>query len=224
MAGTADRAGMAGITDRLAGAAGAALATAAGALGAVRPSAKPLHPGGDLVDGRVTRHGTPLHAERTGVPWLDEAGEETVLVRVSRAVGLPRAIPDIHGLALRVPHDAGVGDLLLAGTGMGRLTRFLLEPGLTIASRPLTTLLPYRSPTGAVLVGARPTGRTRFELVWARPTGGWTPFGLLAVASGPADDPTVSFDPLLHTLPGLDHYPWVRRLREPAYATARHSR
>ena len=34
----------------------------------------------------------------------------------------------------------------------------------------------------------------------------------------------MSFDPVRNVLPGLEIYPWVRRLREPSYATARDSR
>jgi hypothetical protein len=34
----------------------------------------------------------------------------------------------------------------------------------------------------------------------------------------------VSFDPVRNVLPGLAPYDWVRRLREPAYLTARRSR
>jgi hypothetical protein len=34
----------------------------------------------------------------------------------------------------------------------------------------------------------------------------------------------VSFDPTRNTVPGLENYDWVRRLREPSYGTARHTR
>jgi hypothetical protein len=52
-----------------------------------------------------------------------------VLVRQSRAVGLPPRVPDIFGLAVQVPtQDGRHVDLLLASTGVGRLTRFTLAP------------------------------------------------------------------------------------------------
>jgi hypothetical protein len=38
-----------------------------------------------------------------------------------------------------------------------------------------------------------------------------------------ADTP-VSFEPVGNLLPGLETYDWVRRLRAPAYRTARRSR
>jgi hypothetical protein len=94
---------------------GVLLAGATQAIAAVRPAAKPLHPRGEVVRGRVFRRGA---RPGTGVAWLDTAGEDDVLVRRSRAIGLPGAAPDIHGLAVRVPRpDGGYGDLLFATTG-----------------------------------------------------------------------------------------------------------
>ena len=52
--------------------------------------------------GRIYRHGLD---PGTGVPWIDEPGEDEV-VRLSRAIGL-RGLPDIHGLAVRVPVEGG---------------------------------------------------------------------------------------------------------------------
>lgn len=159
------------------------------------------------------------------VPWLEIAGTQEVMVRISRAVGLPGAVPDIYGLALRVPitgrgHHA---DLLLASTGLGRLTRFMLTAGRDITSRPLTTLLPYRSSRGPLLIGARPAAGDplRFELLWSQWLSPWVPFAELTVHSTTGPDPDISFDPIANPLPGLDHYEWVRRLRAPAYRAAR---
>ena len=105
---------------RAASSAGGQLLRAATGVVAARPAAKPLHPRGSVVRGTLRRTGA---AERTGAAWLDDAGEDSVLVRQSRAVGLPAPVPDIFGLALRVPTGEGRhGDLLLASTGLGRLT------------------------------------------------------------------------------------------------------
>lgn len=200
---------------------GAGLAAATRVVAAVRPAAKPLHPKGDVVSARLRRSG----GHRTGSPWLDEAGSDEVLVRRSRAVGLPEGLPDIHGLAIRVPlQGGGHGDLLLATTGRGRLTRFLLTAGRTPYSRPLTTLLPYRTPTGPKLIAALARSEHLYELAYASPGGSWHQFGDLVLSSTRGPDPLVSFAPVRNTLPGLENYDWVRRLREPAYATARHSR
>jgi hypothetical protein len=195
------------------------------AVGRVRPTAKPLHPYGQLMHGRLWRTGLD---DRSGASWLDEPGDDQVLVRFSRAVGLPLPLPDIFGIALRAPAGAGCGDLLFATTGLGRASRFLLRPVRSRDAGTYSTLLPYRSPRGPVLLAARPeAGDSRFSLACALGTGPWQPFASLEIAgqSDPGDaDPLLSFDPVLNCLPGLEPYDWVRRVREGAYAAARRSR
>ena len=201
-------------------ASGALLAVGTQAVAALRSARKPLHPDGDVLDGRLFRRGSD---EPTGVAWLDEPGEDEVVVRLSRAVGLPRALPDIHGLALRVHGQSG-GDLLFATTGRGRLTRFLLSASRDRQGRPLTTLLPYETDSGALLLCAVGLGTETYELSWARPRGEWHAFATLRLAAPRGRDPEISFDPVRHQLPGLRQYPAVVRLREPAYLRARRSR
>jgi hypothetical protein len=201
---------------------GVALGLAARATGAARAAAKPLHPTGRLLTGRLHRHGLD---EGTGVRLLDEPGDEEVVVRESRSVGLPGWLPDIQGLAIRVTNpDGSPGDLLLASTGWGRLTRFVLTPSLTTYGRPMTTLLPYRTPQGPLLLGARSDQPGVVRLACALGSGPWRFFAELTISDQSAEDPTVSFDPVLHPVPGLDQYPAVVRLREPAYHFARRSR
>jgi len=209
---------------RAASSAGGQVLRAATRVVAARPTAKPLHPRGSIVRGTLHRTGG---RDRTGAPWLDLAGEDQVLVRHSRAVGLPPPAPDIFGLALRVPTEGdGHGDLLFASTGLGRLTRFTLTPARSPYRRPLTTLLPYRTPAGAVLLSAVFRDETTVALAWAVRLGAWHRFAELRLHRDPADeaDMPVSFDPVKNVLPGLETYDWVRRLREPAYLTARRSR
>jgi hypothetical protein len=202
---------------------GQVLRAGTGALAALRTADKPLHPGGDVLHGTLTRPG-----EAAGSPsrWLEEPGIDPVLVRLSRAVGLPAPAPDIFGLALRVPlTDGAHGDVLFASTGLGALTRFTLSAGRTPYSRPMTTLLPYRTPSGPVLLGALFVEPTVVALSWARLRGPWTRFGTIDLPDPPSgEDAAISFDPVLNPLPGLGSYRWVRRLREPAYLTARRSR
>jgi hypothetical protein len=189
-------------------------------VAALRSAAKPLHPAGEVLTGRIHRHGSE---PTTGVPWLDEPGEDDVLVRRSRAVGLPAALPDIHGLAIRVRTAEGDADLLLASTGWGRVTRFVLTASRDPAARPLTTLLPYRTPHGPLLVGARAMGPHSYTLAWSVHGGPWQTFGVLMLSRLLAGDQQVSFDPVRHQVPGLEQYPAVVRLREPAYRRARAS-
>lgn len=191
---------------------------------AARPAAKPLHPRGSVVQGTLHRFGAEA---RTGAGWLDQAGDDHVLVRQSRAIGLPAPVPDIYGLAIRVPTEGGLhGDLLFASTGLGRLTRFTLTTARSPFRRPMTTLLPYRTPVGAVLLSAVFQDKSRVELAWAIRSGVWNPFAELLLFKDPIDEADVptSFDPVGNALPGLEPYDWVRRLREPSYATARRSR
>src|SRR3954464_5247834 len=193
-----------------AAAGGQALRAATSTLAAARPAAKPLHPEGSVVQGTLERFGP---SPRTGVAWLDEPGEDNVLARQSRAVGLPTPVPDIFGLALRVSVGAGrYGDVLLATTGLGRLSRFTLTPARSPYTRPMTTLLPYRTSAGPVVLAGVHQDEVTVELSCALLAGPWGPFARLrldAADPGSRPDASISFDPLLNTLPGLDNYPWV---------------
>jgi hypothetical protein len=189
-----------------------------------RPAGKPLHPRGSTTRGTLCRFGS---ATRTGAQWLDGTGDDRVIVRQSRAVGLPPPFPDVFGLAVRVPTSGGGhGDLLLASTGLGRLTRFILTLARSPHSRPMTTLLPYRTPLGPVLLSAEFRDRTTITMSWAVLFGAWHPFAELRLDDDAGDEPDtpLSFEPVANTVPGLVTYDWVRRLRAPAYATARRSR
>ena len=209
--------------DRLAAvparAAGGALALAVGALRRVRPTTKPLHPRGTYHRGTLTRFG----GGDSGVPWLDEAGVDDVVVRTSRAVGLPRGWPDIRGIALRLRLGDGDADLLFATTGRGRLSRFLLTPALSVGQRPYTTLLPYRAPHGPVLLALSPEGARSFRLERAYGAGSWTTVGQL-VLDQPYAGPALAFDPIAASVPGLPPYRWVSVLRRPSYRIAQHGR
>jgi len=208
------------MTSGSAAAAGLVLAATTRAVSLLRPARKPLHPRGRLYEARIRRHGSET---RTGVAWLDDPGEDEAIVRLSRAVGLPDAWPDIHGLALRLGAEAAPGDLLFASTGRGRVGRFLLAAARRPQGRPMTTLLPYRTGLGPVLLGAFPAAPGTYELCWARGTGAWHDFGVLEL-TGRARSGEISFDPLRHRIDGLEQYPAVTLLREPAYRSARRSR
>jgi hypothetical protein len=204
--------------------AGGQVLRAATCVVAARPAAKPLHPDGSVVPGTLRRLGDQV---RTGAQWLDDAGQDEVLVRRSGALGLASPLPDVVGLAVRVPVDGGgYGDLLFASTGLGRMTRFTLTPTRSPHRRPLTTLLPYRTPAGPVILSAVARDEQTFDLAWAVGTGSWHRFAELWVHGDMVDegDLSTSFDPVRNIVPGLENYDWVRRLREPAYATARSSR
>jgi hypothetical protein len=185
---------------------------------------KALHPQGRVRSGLVLRQG----GASTGVPWIDEPGSDRVLLRLSRATGLPEVLPDILGLALRVPCDGGnYGDLLLASTGTGAVGRFLLRPTRRPAG-PYGSLMPYRSPTGPLLLAALPLADdgTRFELAYSALRGAWSRFAVLEVRSDWDDalDAPLSFDPVLNEVPGLHSYGWAAQLRRFSYAASRRAR
>lgn len=187
---------------------------------------KALHPRGEVWPGVLTRrHPT----KRTGVAWLDEPGRDEVVVRRSRSAGLPAPLPDVLGLAVRVPlGSGGHGDLLLASTWPGRWGRYVARPAWRYDAVPYCSLFPYRTALGPLVLGAVPVPERRdhYELVWARPTGPWQPFGTLVTASaqGEPADTEVTFDPVLHVLPGLEAYGCAAELRRYAYAASRQAR
>jgi hypothetical protein len=144
------------------------------------------------------------------------------------------------GLALAISGPAGTRhDLLLASTGLGRLSRFMLTPRRDPASACYGSLFPYAAASGPVLLAAVPVRAPggevpaiprhpwstplRFRMLAAAPSGDWHEYGLLRLTAreGAEPDPPVSFDPVLNPLPGLRFSTPLTRLREPAYVAAR---
>jgi len=211
------------------------------ALKTVRP-VRPVHPHGVALAGSLER--LPAQGPDSGIAWLDTPGTDRVQARLSRAAGLPPALPDVLGLALRVPAGSGWSDLLLASTGLSRPGRFVLLPHQDLSSAALTTMMPYRGSRGPVLLAARtvepagglPSAPKAFRralagrswtlaLYYGRPWGKWQRFGTLRLGLDPLQpEPGIRFDPVLHPLPGAGTYEWTRRLREPGYAQARRPR
>jgi hypothetical protein len=150
-------------------AAGQAFAALFRAIKLLRPD-RPIHPDGVRLAGELARSGArggaPADAETSGIGWLDSPGVDPVEARLSRSVGLPRELPDILGLGLRIRtsgtstggDNAGSGvasDVLFASTGWGFPARFLLMPRLDVAAASLTTLMPYEGRQGPVLLGLK---------------------------------------------------------------------
>ena len=203
---------------------GKVMGIALGVAGRLRRG-KPLHPRGELFRGRLTVAGT---GRGWGVPLLDDPSESDVLVRVSRAMGLPGGLPDIHGVAVRLPQpDRKPVDLLFATTGTGPLTRYVLR--LRRSDRKsMTTLLPVHTSTGALALRLTPVpqdGGRAWALSAARPGERlWQPVGTLVADAHPVapdPDPPLRFDPVRNLPDGVEQYAWVRRLRDPAYVLAR---
>ena len=214
-----------------AGSAGHALGALFGAVGQVRGD-RALHPRGATYAALATMRGDTT----SGVPWLDTAGTTPVVVRVSRATGLPSPWPDVYGIAVHVPGEAlsrpDGADLLFASTGDSGVGRFVLAARREAAGGPLTTLLPVRTAAGPMVfrllaVGGPATSAgdllgARYQLAYAVGARPWTVVGEIVV--GAREGMQVDrrrHDPVLHTLPGTEQYPAVAALREPAYRAAR---
>jgi hypothetical protein len=216
--------------------AGRFVATPLGAIARLR-GGKPMHPRGTVFDAVLERTADP----GLDVPWLAAPGGEPALVRLSRGAGLPAPLPDLLGVAVRLPADGQPIDLLLTTTGRGRITR--LVPMLRRdASAFHSSIMGYRSAAGSIRFAAvgeedespsdpdeqarKAAGsRLRYTLLAARGLGPWRPFGRLILrAPVPERDPDVRFDAVQHPPPGLVPDGPMARFRAPAYARARAAR
>jgi len=223
-------------------AAGSALAGVAAAIRLVqRP--RPLHPHGVALAGTLT----PVAGRAaSGLAWLDALDAPLAVdARLSRSVGLPAALPDVLGIALRIPADDGTTvDVLLASTGLSPVGRLLLAPHRSVSGAGLSTLMPYRGSAGPVLLGVvadreprlpgspADLGRAlaerplRLRLLQATPRGRWHVAARIELthdAAGPLDT-AARADPVLAAPPGDTTYAWTRRLRAPGYRIARAGR
>jgi hypothetical protein len=148
-----------------------------------------VHARGRAFTGRVVLPG----GAGTGAPLLDRAGSYDAVVRISRSAGLPSALPDVFGLAVRLLDAHGPGahqDLLLDSTSPAPLLRRLPVPRWDASSATYGSLLPYDVAGRRMLLGARavpgtPPARspgalpeqTEWLLLLATPRGPWREVG-----------------------------------------------
>jgi hypothetical protein len=210
-------------------------------------SAPALHPHGVLCSGTLAVTGGP--GAGWGVPWLERPGSYRATVRWSRALGLPRRLPDGLGLAVRAEDAGGPGsplDLLFTSSRPGRLGRHLPLLRTDALRGPYSTLLSYRvgerERVLAAFPAAGPDGApgdtmpalwqelarrpVRFDLRAAAPDEPWRTFASLTLEAAHAAPATrtVSYAPYTHSLPGLHPTGRLRGLRDAAYAGSRHGR
>ncbi len=203
---------------------------------------RPLHPRGLVLDAALTLHGTSQH---WGVPLLDDHTELRGEVRLSRAVGLPPALPDLLGLALRWRQPPAGGtepettaELLLATTGRTPLGRRLLRPATRWSPAFYGSLLAYRAGDRRVLLGAVarrdhavPAGLAALarsvderplllDLVVATEFGAWERFGELRLLGRPRGDDSecMRFNPARNPIRGLPPAGLFQQVRGPTYA------
>ena len=209
--------------------AGAGLGLGLGVLGALRRN-RPIHTVGTVVPGCLVIDSPGA----TGAPLLDTAGATELVARLSRSASWPVALPDVNGLALRIPGggpDGGPADVLFSSTGTGRFTRYLLRPRTSATAGPLTTMLPLSGPAGNIVLRLDAGPGYRYRLSSSRNSRPWRPLGTVSLQepeglqrsshpTGP-DDPRLRFHPVAHPPAGLATPAWLRAARAPAYGLAR---
>jgi hypothetical protein len=97
----------------------------------------------------------------SGVELLD-GGERRVLVRCSRALGLPEPAPDVLGLAMRFVDAYGAGrhqDVLCVTSWDAPPLHHALVPATSFFARPYSSLLVFDVGGAVRLIGVLPTGR-----------------------------------------------------------------
>lgn len=117
---------------------------------------KVFHPRGVVHEATVMMAGRGGAA--TGVGLFDQPGTYEALIRFSRGAGLPRSLPDVLGMAIRLLDAHGRGrhqDFLLVTSGDGPLVQHLLLPARSFESLPYSSVLPYSGGGRTWLVGAR---------------------------------------------------------------------
>ena len=199
-------------------AAGLSIGAVLAGLAAVRRG-KAFHPDGVVYDARLSIAGAP--AAPHGAELLSREREHRAIARFSRAVGLPRPIPDLLGLSLRVPNAYGSGrhqDFLLVTSADYPLLHHIFLPARDVQQRPYTSSLPYRAKGDLFLVGAvaqpsspRPGGRNEFERLEAAASTGRLAFDIAVARIAGRFQPIGSLHigrRLSHELDALRFNPW----------------
>ena len=222
--------------------AGVVSAAVLGTASAVR-RARIFHPDGVAFEATLDVAGGSH-----GAPLLDVAARHDAVVRLSRAVGLPRSVPDILGLAIRICDAHGPDrhqDLLTVTSSTRRILRHLLVPASGFDHERWSTLLPYRLGDRRVVLGARRINtRTRrrirlddldhrgaagegirFSLDVAAISGPWEPFGVLTLGERLPDATAeaIGFDPA-NTGGGIEPVGFLQALRRLSYRTSQAAR
>jgi hypothetical protein len=183
-------------------AAGWAVSGVLAVVAAVRRG-KAVHPHGAVHRATLRVPGDP--AAPSAAQLLSEPGEHAAVVRFSRSVGLPRPLPDLLGMSIRVLDAYGAGrhqDLLLVTSVDLPLIHHVFVPAADVQDRIYSSSLPFSAGEERFLIGALPrsnsprpqggdeldrlaraaaTGELRFDLAVARLEGRFRPIAELQV-------------------------------------------
>jgi hypothetical protein len=211
-------------------------------LGSALRGARVFHPRGFLCRGSWTIDTASPIAGAAEV--LHPGVRHEVIARISRGAGLPEALPDFFGIAIRLVDAYGPGrhqDLLINASSSLPVLHHLFLPAPRWFAQSYSTCLPYRAGGGPFLIGrqppsepgpAPPTQAMRAAIAagvalgigLAAPLGRWHSIGVLQLRDPlPPDAPDVDFDPW-NTGGGLVPATWLNRIRREAYRQSRLAR
>jgi hypothetical protein len=161
---------------------------------------------------------------RTGAPLFDTPGSHRAIVRLSRASGTPRPLPDAFGLAFRVL-DRDVDILLTTSVDAPVLHHLPLPAPRGPWSQSSSSLLAYDVGGRTCLIGAIPDRSARaFDLALAAPRGRWEPpVARLRLGKQLPDDAALDLDPW-NCGEGIRPTGRLQELRRPAYRGSRRGR
>jgi hypothetical protein len=208
-------------------------------LGAALRRRRLFHPYGVMAEGILERIAPPDE----GLPMQSC----DVIGRVSKGVGLRGGLPDIAGLAWRIPppqdlRSCGPWDVLLASTVTH--SRYILAPVRSWSGATFSSLMPLRFSGGIWWVRARlvtkidepglsldtirnqiDSGEIAFDIEQAAGTGSFSPLARLTLRHVDPSRDDVAFDPILHSDEDVRLVPgWLADLRRAAYRRSREGR
>jgi hypothetical protein len=211
-------------------------------LGSALRGARIFHPEGFLCGGTwevETRSALARDAE-----VFRPGARHEVVARISRGAGLPQALPDFFGIAVRLVDAYGPGshqDLLINASSSLPVLHHLFLPAPRWFVQAYSTCLPYRAGSRPFLVGLLPPAQrgpapplaamraavddgVAFGIALAGPLGRWKRVGTLRLHDPiPAEAGDVDIDPW-NTGGGLVPATWLNRIRREAYRQSRRGR
>jgi hypothetical protein len=208
-------------------------------LGAAVRHRRFFHPDGVLAEGIFER----VASQGEGLPMVSC----DVVGRVSKGIGFPGGLPDVAGVAWRMPPQQDLRsctpwDVLLAST-VGN-TRLILAPVRKWSDTTFSSLMPLRfkgsvwwvrarlvshiETPGLSVAGVRDqidSGGVDFEIEQAAGTGKFRPLARLTLRHVDPSTDDVGFDPVLHSDPEVSLAPaWLSDFRRAAYRRSREGR
>lgn len=209
------------------------------ALVAALRGGKAVHPHGAVHEATISIPGGDPAPPAAAL--LRRPGEHRGLVRFSRSLGLPRPLPDLLGMSIRMPEVHGPGrhqDFMLVTSADLPIVHHAFLPAADVWQRPYTSSLPYRAGQDVFIVGALPdphgprpdgedeldrlgkaaaTGELRFRLAVAAPMGRFRSVGEIHIGARLPDElDAIQMNPF-NSGGGLQPAGFLNRLRDYAY-------